>query len=122
MPPAVAMISLRWLAIGCLICATPPIMAATWSIDTVAGRGAGDINGHGGKALDININQPFGVEVGPDDALYITEVGHHRVWRLDRAAGKLSVVAGSGKKGYAGDGGPATAAAMNEPYETRFDA
>jgi sugar lactone lactonase YvrE len=37
------------------------------------------------------------------------------------ATGKITVVAGNGTKGYSGDGGPATAAALNEPYEVRFD-
>jgi len=116
------MFSLKWLIALVISFASASLMGATWSIETIAGQGGGDNNGHAGAALDININQPFGVEVGPDDALYITEVGHHRVWRLDRAIGQLSVVAGSGKKGYSGDGGLATAATMNEPYEIRFDA
>ena len=101
--------------------AAAPLAAAGQSIETVAGAGGAENNGAAGAALEININQPFGVEVGPDDALYITEVGHHRVWRLDRKSNELTVVAGTGKKGYSGDGGPATAAAMNEPYEIRFD-
>ena len=64
---------------------------------------------------------PFGVELGTDGALYITEVGTHRVRRLDLKTGKLTTVAGTGRKGYSGDGGPATAAELNEPYEVRFD-
>jgi DNA-binding beta-propeller fold protein YncE len=43
------------------------------------------------------------------------------VRRLDLKSGAISTVAGSGQKGYAGDGGPALEAAMNEPYELRFD-
>ena len=41
--------------------------------------------------------------------------------RLDRSTGKIASVAGSGTKGYAGDGGPAIKAQLNEPYEVRFD-
>ncbi len=96
--------------------------AQNYRLQTVAGAGGGDNNGDAGGARERNINQPFGVEVGPDDALYITEVGHHRLWRLDRKSNALAVVAGNGKKGYTGDGGPATDATMNEPYEIRFDA
>jgi len=91
------------------------------TIDTVAGTGQPENNGHSGTALKTNINQPFGVEIGPDGALYICEVGHHRVRRLDLTSGELTTVAGNGTKGYAGDGGPATKAQLNEPYEVRFD-
>ena len=103
------------LGLGGICCAESPI------ITTVAGSGAGEDNGHEGAALKININQPFGVEVGPDGALYITEVGHHRVRRLDRTTGRLTTVAGTGEQGYAGDGGAAIDAKLNEPYEVRFD-
>jgi sugar lactone lactonase YvrE len=40
---------------------------------------------------------------------------------LDLDSGQLTTVAGNGVMGYSGDGGPATAARLNEPYEIRFD-
>jgi DNA-binding beta-propeller fold protein YncE len=82
---------------------------------------AGDIPDGGGKATEISMDLPFGVENGPDGALYITTVGSHRVLRLDRESGQVTSVAGNGHKGYSGDGGLATRAALNEPYEIRFD-
>lgn len=88
---------------------------------TVAGTGSPENNGSQGAADAIAIGDPFGVEIGPDTALYITEVRNHRVWRLDLTSRQVRVVAGNGRKGYAGDGGPATAAELNEPYEVRFD-
>ena len=91
------------------------------TIDTVAGTGQAANNGNSGPALKTNVGQPFGVEIGPDGALYICEVQNHRVLRLDLARGELTTVAGSGTKGYSGDGGPAGAAQLNEPYEVRFD-
>jgi streptogramin lyase len=90
-------------------------------INTIAGTGKSENNGAAGPARELNVGQPFGVETGPDGALYITEVGNHRVFRLDRKTGMLKTVAGKGRKGYAGDGGPATEAELNEPYEVRFD-
>jgi len=95
--------------------------AGEWQIETVAGTGTATDNGAAGKANQVNIGQPFGVEVGPDGALYITEVENHRVRRLDLSSSQITTVAGSGKIGYAGDGGAATAARLNEPYEVRFD-
>jgi sugar lactone lactonase YvrE len=91
------------------------------TIDTVAGTGKLENNGDSGVATQVNVGDPFGVEIGPDGALYICEVRNHRVRRLDLKTGQISTVAGTGKKGYSGDGGPATKAELNEPYEVRFD-
>jgi streptogramin lyase len=91
------------------------------NIDTVAGTGMPKNSGDSGPALKTNISQPFGVEIGPDGALYICEVGHHRLRRLDLKSGELTTVAGNGTEGYSGDGGLATKAQLNEPYEVRFD-
>jgi sugar lactone lactonase YvrE len=96
-------------------------LASAQTIDTIAGTGKPEANGDAGPALKINIGDPFGVEIGPDGALYVCEVRNHRVWRLDLASGSIKVVAGNGTKGYSGDGGPATKAQLNEPYEVRFD-
>ena len=93
-----------------------------YTIETIAGNGKnGDLLDGGGPALEVPVDLPFGLATGPDGALYITCVGSHRVLRLDRKTRRLTSVAGSGRKGYAGDGGPATAATLNEPYEVRFD-
>ncbi len=100
---------------------TSPSMPQAWRIETVAGTGSDVPNGVR-RPLETNIGQPFGVEVGPDGALYICEVANHRIWRLDLADHRLEIVAGSGDPGYAGDGGLATDARLNEPYEIRFDA
>jgi sugar lactone lactonase YvrE len=90
-------------------------------IETIAGSGREADGGDGGPALRTGVGNPFGVEIGPDGALYICEVSNHRVRRLDLAKRELTTVAGTGRKGYAGDGGPATKALLNEPYEVRFD-
>ncbi|MBP89317.1 MAG: hypothetical protein CMJ64_21825 [Planctomycetaceae bacterium] len=104
-------------ALWSLCCVT----AAAENINTVAGIGSPTNNGSAGEATKTAIAQPFGVEIGPGGALYVTEVGNHRVMRIDLKTGRLTTVAGCGKKGYTGDGGPATAAELNEPYEVRFD-
>ncbi len=90
-------------------------------IETVAGTGQPDNNGDAGQGSQIHVGDPFGVEIGPDGALYVTEVRNHRVRRLDLETGEIATVAGCGRKGYFGDGGPATSAGLNEPYEVRFD-
>lgn len=105
------------LVFACLF--TPHLIAAEF--ETVAGAGDPSNNGNYGAADTIHIGQPFGVEVGPDGALYITEVQNHRVLRLDLKTNQVTTVAGTGEKGYTGDGGQATEARLNEPYEVRFD-
>jgi DNA-binding beta-propeller fold protein YncE len=102
--------------------AAEPAATSRPVIETVAGDGrSGELPPGGGAALAVPVDQPFGVELGPDGALYIASVGQHRVLRLDREHGIVTSVAGSGVKGYAGDGQPATQAQLNEPYEIRFD-
>jgi len=76
--------------------------------------------GDGGPATAARLDQPFGLARGPDGALYVCEAGNHVIRRVGRD-GTITTVAGTGKAGYAGDGGPATRAALNEPYEVRFD-
>src|SRR5262245_3060700 len=105
-----------------LLCSScTAVLASELKIETVAGTGVAENNGDKGPASTINIGEPFGAEIGPDDALYITEVRHHRVRRLDLETRELTTVAGCGRRGYSGDGGPAIDAELNEPYEIRFD-
>jgi len=115
---AMKRISCVWLLV-CGYCAS--IAAGQLSIDSVAGTGDAENNGDAGPARTVNIGDPFGVEIGPDGALYITEVRNHRVRRLDFTAGIVTTVAGNGRRGYSGDRGPAVDAELNEPYEVRFD-
>ena len=96
-------------------------LGAAREINTVAGTGEPADGAAAGAALKTNVGEPFGVEIGPDGALYICEVRNHRLRRLDLKSGRLTTVAGCGKKGYSGDGGPAVEAELNQPYEVRFD-
>jgi spore coat protein CotH/sugar lactone lactonase YvrE len=107
--------------------ASPPVEpsrepAPAYRIDTIAGNGSpGDLPAGGAQAREVPLDLPFGVERGAGGAIFITTVGSHRVLRLDKGSGRLTPVAGNGRRGYSGDGGPATEAALNEPYEVRLD-
>jgi sugar lactone lactonase YvrE len=83
-------------------------------VTTVAGTGQPGFSA-------TQINNPYGMTFGPDGALYFCEVGNHVVRRLDLKTHQMTVIAGTGEKGYSGDGGPATKAQLNEPYAARFD-
>jgi len=88
---------------------------------TLLGNGTPGYSGDGGKAGQAISNEPFGVVVGPDGALYVCETKNHTVRRIDLKTHEVTTVAGTGKAGYSGDGGPATNAQLFEPYEVRFD-
>jgi len=90
-------------------------------IKTIAGTGKPGHAGDGGPATAGELNNPYGLTIGPDGALYICEIDNHVIRRLDLKTHTLSTVAGNGQKGYSGDGGPALAASLNQPYEIRFD-
>ena len=107
------------LATACFLI-PQPLLGGT--ITTIAGTGQETNNGNTGIATKTNVGSPFGVEIGPDKNLYITEVENHRILRLEFSTGKLTTVVGTGRQGYSGDGGSALAADLNEPYEVRFDA
>src|SRR4051812_6408178 len=87
----------------------------------VAGTGEKGFAGDGGPATAARMNDPSGLTIGPDGAVYVCDTGNHVVRRI-APDGTITSVAGiGGKAGYAGDGGPATHATLNEPYEVRFD-
>ena len=88
---------------------------------TLAGNGAAASSGDGGPATAAGVSGPFGIAVGPDGAIFVCETGGHRLRRIDTQTGVITTIAGTGERGYAGDGGPATAALLDEPYEIAFD-
>ncbi len=95
-----------------------PALAGT--IATVAGTGVKGSSGDGGPAAAAQIDNPFGLVRGPDGALWFCEYTGQRISKVT-TDGKLQHVAGTGKVGYTGDGGPASEATFNLPHEIRFD-
>jgi hypothetical protein len=97
-----------------------PLAAEQASVSTLVGTGQRGYSGDGGPASHAEINNPYGIAIGPDGALYFCDTDNHVVRRVSRD-GTIATVAGNGKSGYSGDGQKATEASMNEPYEVRFD-
>jgi len=91
-------------------------------ISTFAGNGMGlgAPLGDGGPANQARLGYPRGLAFDTRGSLYVTDEDDHRVRRID-AGGSIATVAGNGTRGFSGDGGPATAAALNEPSGVAVD-
>ena len=107
--------------LSALLFLSAPLLAADWTISTFAGTGVKGGSGDGGAATAAQIDNPFGVVRGPDGAIWFCEYTGQRIRRV-APDGTISTIAGTGAKGYSGDGGPALQATFNLPHELRFDA
>jgi DNA-binding beta-propeller fold protein YncE len=92
-----------------------------WIVTTVVGTGENGFGGDGGPATKALLNGPFDVAFDRAGNFYFSDTFNHRVRRVDARTGIISTVAGNGDKRFSGDGGPATAAALNEPYGIAID-
>jgi sugar lactone lactonase YvrE len=117
-----------WLAAGAL---TVAAFAATGAlgvsgddtITTIAGTGVRGYSGDGGPATAARLNlAPYGGGVAVDGAgnVYFADASNHRVRKVS-AAGTITTVAGTGVRGFSGDGGPATRAQLFTPDDVALD-
>ena len=60
--------------------------------------------------LSTNLDGPHNLALAPDGAIYIADTWKHRVQKFDTKSGMMTTIAGTGEKGFSGDGGPATSA------------
>jgi hypothetical protein len=94
-------------------------------IYTVAGNGGGGYSGDGGPATTAELDQPAGVAVDATGNLVIADSHNYRVrvvaassgtfYGQAMTAGNVYTVAGTGRAGFSGDGGPAAAARVGVP-------
>jgi Big-like domain-containing protein/NHL repeat-containing protein len=103
------------------------VVAATGTIQTVAGNGTYGFSGDGGPATNATFDSPMGVFVDGSTNIFIADFWNNRVREVDAATGIIHTIAGSGSFGFvegapvcdgyrgSGDGGPATSAPVCEP-------
>jgi uncharacterized protein (TIGR03437 family) len=84
-------------------------------ITPYAGTGTSGFSGDGGPAVSAQLPVPVALTVDSADNVYVGEWGDYRVRRVS-SAGIISTIAGTGIPGYSGDGGPATGAAIGQPF------
>ena len=86
------------------------------TIHTLAGNGKKGLTGNGGSGQDASFNAMHAVLVAPDGMMYLADSFNHCVRTFDPKTGIVDAFAGTGAKGYSGDGGPAKDATFNEAY------
>jgi len=92
-----------------------------WTMSVVAGSGEQGYAGDGGPAKQARLNNPFDLAFDPAGNLCFSDTYNHCIRRIDPRSGIISTIAGTGEAGFAGDGGPATQAQMNQPYGIVID-
>jgi PQQ-dependent catabolism-associated beta-propeller protein len=89
--------------------------SARATVSTVIGDGRPGLS-------DTQVANPYGVVIGPDGGLYFCDLDNQLIRRRDLASGATTTIAGTGERGYSGDGGPAIEATLDMPHEIQFDA
>jgi uncharacterized protein (TIGR03437 family) len=87
---------------------------------TAAGNGSAGNTGDGGLARLAQLNQPEACAVDTAGDLFIADTGNHGIRKVT-AGGIISTLAGTGKPGASGDGGPAAFAGLNGPAGVAAD-
>jgi sugar lactone lactonase YvrE len=100
---------LCWAALVLVTAAAPP------AVEILVGTGEKGFS-------ETQVNNPYGMAIGPDGGLYFCDLDNQRIRRLDLKTHLLTTIAGNGQAAYKGDGGRAAEASLNMPHEIRFDA
>ena len=95
--------------------------ARTGIITTVAGDGTTVFKGDGGPATQASLLDPTAVAFDSSDNMFIADLGHERMRRVDALSQTISTVAGNGVLGFSGDGGLATMAEISAPWGVAAD-
>ncbi|MFN3649833.1 MAG: hypothetical protein ACK47B_09635 [Armatimonadota bacterium] len=106
----------RPLAAAALLLAAGAALAAPGVMRSAAGTGQQGYSGDGGPAAQARLDQPFHCSMDRRGNLYVADTFNHCIRKVEADTGVITTVAGTGQKGYSGDGGPATRATLNEPY------
>ncbi|HXI01893.1 MAG TPA: hypothetical protein VNI57_01840 [Candidatus Saccharimonadales bacterium] len=106
-----------------------PAYRLVWRVDAttgiatiVAGGGPSGTSQDGIPARDAELRFPYGLAIDGSGNLLIAESTRSRIRRVDAVTGIITTVAGTGTAGFSGDGGPATSAMLDSPYDVAVDA
>lgn len=97
------------------------IDAQTGVITKIAGNGTSIYSGDGGPALQAGIPSPHAVNLDGEGNIYFTDLTYHTIRKIDKATQVITTIAGTGERGYSGDGGTAKNAALSDPLDIIAD-
>jgi sugar lactone lactonase YvrE len=89
-------------------------------ISTVAGSGVEGFSRDNQRATKTALNTPLGVVADSMGVIYIADTNNNKVLKVD-GSGVLTTVAGTGTRGFGGDGRNAQKAMLNKPYAVALD-
>lgn len=90
-------------------------------LSTVLGDGSQFRFEPGAAENSLSLARPYGIAVDRDGRVWITDSDNHLLRRWDPHTSTISVVAGNGYAGFAGDEGPAEEASLNYPFGVAID-
>lgn len=97
-----------------------PVSLSAQTINAFAGNHTSGYSGDGSSALSAQCFAPAGIACDNSGNVYFCEIGNSVVRKVS-ASGIISTVAGTGVQGFSGNGGPATAAKINQPTGVAVD-
>ena len=87
----------------------------------IGGTGVKGFSGDGGDARAAQINGVHNLCVTPSGDIYLSDAWNYRVRKINGKTGIITTIAGTGKKGFSGDGGPADKADFSSVIQIALD-
>src|SRR5262249_40307428 len=87
----------------------------------IAGTGQKGYGGDGGPGPAAEFNSMHNLAISPNGDIYLADTLNHRVRKIDKKTGVVTTIAGTGEKGFSGDGGPASKAQFSGIYCASLD-
>ena len=87
----------------------------------IGGTGVKGFSGDAGHATKAQFNGVHNLAVTPEGHIFLSDAWNYRVRKINGQTGAIVTVAGTGKKGFSGDGGPASKAEFGTVIQVALD-